>query len=70
MPAKTFYSIWSEWDFGFEGLLFPTRDAALQHIKDDENVQDFLEDESQGYETVEDIIADGMLGFEEEFVVE
>jgi hypothetical protein len=58
------YRLWSEWDIFHEGLIFKTEEDALKFLKESEEVKELIDD-SDEWETVEDIIADGLFSIEE-----
>lgn len=56
------YRVWCEWDVGVEDCVFTSVPKAIEVLETNPYIQDAIE-ETDGVETVSDLIANGLLGF-------
>jgi len=56
------FRIKSEWDFGWEDMIFDSKEAALEHMKQDENLKELCDDYQM---SVDEIMAKNLISFVE-----
>lgn len=57
--TKKVYRVWSEWDFGYDQVVFASEELALADIENDHNVIECAEDSGC---SPSDFVADGLMG--------
>lgn len=52
----------SEWDIGYGDMVFPSREDAINRLRNDPNVKELCRE--YGFENVEKMIAEGLISFQ------